>query len=304
MKRFNFNNKPMIESPYPPQNSNVLWVNVDENTGKVVEIKRFKNGVWETFVQSAGNINNGANPFYIQAIEDDTTVTFLDYSRQATKISLNNTNNYYSAPESLVINSNDRLYMQFDTITSFPPQELLVTFSINKEYNAFGLCPLVNINISTPETLISGKVILSFATTPIKDASNIIIPEPEEPIDLNIYYGMFFNCSSLIAAPQSLPSKMPAHMGFRGMFAGCVALKTAPVLPAKTITTDGYQEMFEDCSSLEKVICLAESIPDGATNSWLSNVAAQGTFVKAPGVEWPTGDSGIPEGWTVEEYAG
>lgn len=258
------------------------------------------------WLQAAGNIGGEVgNPFYIQAVEDETTVTFLDYSRQATKISLNNTNNYYSAPESLVINSNDRLYMQFDTITSIPPQELLITFSVNKEYNAFGLCPLVNINISEiPEMPISGKATLSFARTTIKDASNLIIPEPEEPTDSYVYYGMFFECSSLIAAPQSLPSQMPANMGFRSMFAGCVALKTSPILPAKTITDAGYQEMFKNCSSLEKVICLAESIPADATSSWLSNVAAQGTFVKAPGVEWPTGDSGIPEGWTVEEYAG
>lgn len=47
MKRFNFNNKPMVESPYPPQDTNVLWVDVDESTGKVSSISKFNNGTWK-----------------------------------------------------------------------------------------------------------------------------------------------------------------------------------------------------------------------------------------------------------------
>ena len=42
MKRFNFN-KPMVESPTPPLNTDVLWVNIDENTGKVLSLKEFDN---------------------------------------------------------------------------------------------------------------------------------------------------------------------------------------------------------------------------------------------------------------------
>lgn len=49
MKRFNFN-KPMVESPLPPKDINVLWVDKDENTGKVTSIKEFKNGEWVTLV--------------------------------------------------------------------------------------------------------------------------------------------------------------------------------------------------------------------------------------------------------------
>lgn len=51
MKRFNFNNKPMIESPYPPQDTNVLWVDMDESTGKVSSISAFKNGEWKIILQ-------------------------------------------------------------------------------------------------------------------------------------------------------------------------------------------------------------------------------------------------------------
>jgi hypothetical protein len=40
MRRFNFN-KPMVESKYPPKDTNVLWVDVNESTGKVANIKKF-----------------------------------------------------------------------------------------------------------------------------------------------------------------------------------------------------------------------------------------------------------------------
>lgn len=51
MKRFNFNNKPIVESPYPPQDLNVLWADVDESTGKVSSISAFKNGTWKIILQ-------------------------------------------------------------------------------------------------------------------------------------------------------------------------------------------------------------------------------------------------------------
>ena len=36
------------------------------------------------------------------------------------------------------------------------------------------------------------------------------------------------------------------------------------------------------------------------TNDWLLGVASKGSFVKSPNMSnWPKGNSGIPEGWTV-----
>jgi hypothetical protein len=63
--------------------------------------------------------------------------------------------------------------------------------------------------------------------------------------------------------------------------------------------------MFAGCTNLSSVECLTTDIPAVEyTGGWLSDVSPTGTFTKAAGVDWPTGDSGIPEGWTVEEYAG
>ncbi|MBQ3835598.1 MAG: hypothetical protein II814_00535, partial [Treponema sp.] len=50
--------------------------------------------------------------------------------------------------------------------------------------------------------------------------------------------------------------------------------------------------------------CLAEDISASeCTLSWLTRTASTGTFVKANGVDWPTGNSGIPENWTAQTAA-
>ena len=62
--------------------------------------------------------------------------------------------------------------------------------------------------------------------------------------------------------------------------------------------------MFQKCSKLQHVTCLAtDKSAMYCTNYWLSGVASAGTFVKAAGFSgWTTGTSGIPSGWTVDDY--
>ena len=88
------------------------------------------------------------------------------------------------------------------------------------------------------------------------------------------------------------------------MFCGCKSLTQAPELPVTTLAVQCYYYMFLNCKGLNKVICLATDISaSGATEDWLSGVAANGTFTKAEGVEgWTMGASGIPVGWTVQDY--
>ena len=92
-------------------------------------------------------------------------------------------------------------------------------------------------------------------------------------------------------------------------------MEESPVLPAPTLVLNCYASMFNDCSGLNRVTCLATSgiNSDNSTTSWLSGVAARGTFIKAAGVPvegdevqltvglyWPRGENGIPINWTVE----
>lgn len=90
---------------------------------------------------------------------------------------------------------------------------------------------------------------------------------------------------------------------YRSMFYGQKKLTEAPVLRAASLSQQCYYEMFNKCSSLNYVKCLATSGigSNDSTTNWLSQVAANGTFVKKAGVSWPTGNNGIPSGWTVVE---
>ena len=85
------------------------------------------------------------------------------------------------------------------------------------------------------------------------------------------------------------------------MFRGCTSLITAPALPATTLVDICYIAMFDGCTSLDNIKCLATDISaNNCTGNWVDGVASTGTFVKNASMnEWTTGTSGIPEGWTV-----
>ena len=77
------------------------------------------------------------------------------------------------------------------------------------------------------------------------------------------------------------------------------------VLPATTLRSYCYSEMFSGCTSLNYIKCLATDIPayeENCTYQWLNRVAEEGTFVKAQGFNgWPRNENGIPEGWNILE---
>lgn len=113
---------------------------------------------------------------------------------------------------------------------------------------------------------------------------------------------MFQGCTSLTIAPE-LPAETLAKYCYRDMFYGCASLTQAPELPATTLLEESYKFMFEDCTNLNSIACLATDISAlSCTYGWVRNVAANGTFIKAASMtSWSTGESGIPEGWTVQD---
>ena len=115
--------------------------------------------------------------------------------------------------------------------------------------------------------------------------------------------GMFSGCTSLTTAPSVLPAMSLQIDCYGYMFADCTSLATAPELPALVLSggiRGCYQYMFKGCTNLNYVKCLAIEI-NGATKNWLDGVSATGTFVKDSEASWPTGVSGIPDGWTVQD---
>jgi hypothetical protein len=73
------------------------------------------------------------------------------------------------------------------------------------------------------------------------------------------------------------------------------------VLPATKLRNNCYLNMFNGCTNLNYIKCLATDISaKDCTTNWLKSTAKKGTFVKAEGVTWTKGDSGIPVNWDVK----
>ena len=118
------------------------------------------------------------------------------------------------------------------------------------------------------------------------------------------YMELFRECTSLIQAPM-LPATIIGNSAYSNMFYSCTSLETAPVLPMPTSMGLGcYGGMFQYCKKLSYIKALFQ-YPNNTTfiTNWVLGVASDGIFVKAKGAEFPIGDNGIPEGWTVEEVA-
>ena len=113
------------------------------------------------------------------------------------------------------------------------------------------------------------------------------------------YDSMFSGCTSLEKAPE-LPATMLAYECYYYMFNGCTSLKEAPKLPAPTLEEECYYKMFNGCSSLSRIEMLATSLGSASLDEWVTGVAPSGVFVKKASLSLPSGDSGIPNGWTVE----
>jgi hypothetical protein len=111
---------------------------------------------------------------------------------------------------------------------------------------------------------------------------------------------MFYECSSLTATPE-LPATELAYSCYGAMFYECSSLTTAPELPATELADSCYDSMFSGCTNLNYIKCLATNMTaEKHTYKWVDGVPNTGTFVKNPAaVNWSTGTSGIPEGWSV-----
>ena len=135
----------------------------------------------------------------------------------------------------------------------------------------------------------------SLTTAPVLNA--ISVPDQS-------YRSMFKGCTSLTQAPE-LPATILGELSYGNMFSNCTSLTQAPELPESTnvdaFTKGSYTSMFSNCSNLRSIKCLATSIGKYNFRYWLAGVSATGTFVKHPNATWPSGNDGIPKGWTVED---
>ena len=139
-----------------------------------------------------------------------------------------------------------------------------------------------------------------YGCTSLKQAPEL----PAETLAESCYSAMFSNCTNLTQAPVSLPAKILANDCYRSMFYNCSNLTQTPVLSAEVLTYNCYSYMFYGCKKVNRITMLATDInATSCLGTWVKNVATKGTFIKNKAMtSLPTGSSGIPAGWTVENY--
>lgn len=135
--------------------------------------------------------------------------------------------------------------------------------------------------------------------TGVTSAENLSLPATT--LTSGCYNAMFKDCTSLVSSP-ALPATTLAENCYYSMFRNCTSLTSAPELPASTLANNCYSTMFYGCSSLNYIKMLATDISASlCLNNWVNGVASTGTFVKsASQTSLPSGASGIPENWTVQ----
>ena len=111
------------------------------------------------------------------------------------------------------------------------------------------------------------------------------------------------NSSNIISVDNLiLPATTLKEHCYERLFWNQTYILGAPVLPATTLVDWCYYEMFEGCSSLDLVTCYATDISaTSCLTNWLRDVSPTGTFYKDANTTWPSGSSGIPSGWTIED---
>jgi len=129
---------------------------------------------------------------------------------------------------------------------------------------------------------------------------------PATTLKNTCYQYMFYNCSGLTSTISSLPATTLTTSCYDHMFYGCSKITTAPELPATTLVDTCYSYMFYGCTKLNYIKALFTTEVTASTtltNSWVVDVASSGTFVKKSSASIPTGNYGIPSGWSVQNVS-
>lgn len=128
-------------------------------------------------------------------------------------------------------------------------------------------------------------------------------------LSVQCYTNMFIRCNNLKTAP-SLSAATTLQQGcYYNMFYSAASLTTSEAifLPAPTLVQDCYRQMFYSCTNLSKITCLATSgiNTNNSTRDWMRGTSSSSSniFTKASSATWSRNNSGIPNGWTVQDYS-
>ena len=136
-----------------------------------------------------------------------------------------------------------------------------------------------------------------FRSAKVTDASRLYLP----PSVGAYMYGTTFKGSSLIVGPK-MPALTLASSCYIQMYEDCKSLQLVAPLPAPQLVSYCYQSMYSGCNKLSVIRANFLTTPSTSyTSSWVKNVASQGVFYKNPEATWDlSGTSGVPAGWVVK----
>ena len=138
----------------------------------------------------------------------------------------------------------------------------------------------------------------------VRSAEHLVLP----PIVVEDCYRSCFHGNHHMEVGPELPAKTPAVGCYFYMFGDCYSLTASPVIQLESLASGSCCRMLQYCSGLTEITCLAQSgiDQDDSTTNWVLQRAGsplgQGTFYKHPNATWPSGDNGVPHGWTVQNY--
>lgn len=131
---------------------------------------------------------------------------------------------------------------------------------------------------------------------------------PATTLEYQCYADMFANCTSLTSIPNELPATAITEGCYTSMFEGCTAITESPIIRVERFTSQSYNfyscaDMFSGCTSLTGITSYIEEPKWRETYNWVKDVAPQGVFRQPSSAttKWGVGDSGIPNGWIVED---
>ena len=115
----------------------------------------------------------------------------------------------------------------------------------------------------------------------------------------------FSGCTSLKNPPQFSSLEEAKNACFYYCFEGCTSLLNTPTFPNLTNVTY-YDELytfmycFQGCNKLQVIYTPNIATWDENTfENWVDGVASTGVLFKSETLEIPTGNNGIPTGWTT-----
>ena len=160
-----------------------------------------------------------------------------------------------------------RLYRPETTTLSGDESEWNTRIGANNSINVYGdMSSLIGFSDIMPDYCFR----YMFYNAPIVDASGLILPW-----NTISYRGCMrlFQGNSRTTAPPILPAANLNIQCYQWMFNACTSLENAALMYAKTIDKNSCYQMFNNCSSLNNVICFADTFQSNSFSNWLNGTA-------------------------------